>query len=159
MSGAKNHRGQFRDRICVTNWRETPDDDVNLVRARPKIFEGWGRLDQISTTRGRSRFSSDFGQYDPLKWPSHQITIRNPSDVFITSRHWVFAWRRYDQRQWFRILEVQTNDRYEEYIDLRCLIDEIKDPRADPAIMPINDKFEEPRPEPTISLGPKYGSY
>lgn len=127
--------GEMNRRIAVTNWRETPDDDVNLIRTRPVIFQAWARINDRPPTAANRFQRMDNYQADGLAVPTHFIVIRNPSDVSITTKHWIYATRRNGRREWFRITGIQHIDPDECWLSINCVLDEIHDKRSDPAVL------------------------
>lgn len=155
MIATKRRRdlGAMRHRIAVTNWRERPDDDVNLVRDRKPIFSCAAAIVERNFATSSQVGSYDQGQVNGLNVPTHTITIRNPSDVLITGRHWIYVERRFGQRQWFKVLVVKVADVREDYLDIDVKLDEVDDPRKDTTVLDANPSFEAPD-----IVGPKYGA-
>ncbi len=150
------HAGLLSSRIVVTSWREGPDADVNLLRSRPKVFECWALLETYDANTWVSRMvNMDNYQANPVPIATHYATIRNPSDVLITTLFWIYTVRKFGQLQWFRINSVNIHDQYEDFLKIALQLDEIKDPRADPTVVQTPAVFEEPELLP----GPRIGNY
>lgn len=129
----KKHIGKMRHRVVITNWIEAPDDDVNLVRTRPKIFEGWASIKERSFASQTQAAIYDHFKIDGLKSATHQFTIRTPSDVHITARHWLYVERRFGRREWYKIMSVGYADDRECMTTLECKLHEVDDDRTDEA--------------------------
>lgn len=147
-----------RNRVVVCNWRETPDDDVNLIRSRPKIYEGGARIKTLESISARRSAGFDGFRSTFDSEATHIIDIRNPSDVMVTPEHWVYVERRFNRREWYRIILVMylNNDPREDYLRLYCRLDEVRDERADPVTQPEPPEMEEPErdepPKPKAAL-------
>jgi hypothetical protein len=152
---------EMKNRITITNWRETPDDDVNLVRTRPKIFECWGHVKERGFEGSGYTRVADGVQYDQTYNPTHVVTIRNPSDVLITPKHWVYTTRRFDRREWYRIIHTKIENKGRDlFLVLYCTIDEVSEPkRADPAVLDLPDTFEQPPRETSAPVTARFGEY
>lgn len=162
VKGGRPKIGEMRrNRVVVCNWREMPDDDVSLIRSRPKIYEGGARIKTLESITARRSAGFDGFRSDVESSATHIIDVRNPSDVMITPEHWVYVERRFNRREWYRIVLVQAlnNDPREDYLRLYCRLDEVRDERADPVTQPEPPAIDEPErdapPKPKATLKKK----
>lgn len=131
--------GKMRHRVLVCAWTETPDEDVSIIRKRPGVFEAWAKLEPIKASRV---YDSKIAYGDENK-TTHEAYIRRPSDVFITSRHWVYTETR-GAKRWFRVHGVEEIEERGCYLKLLLRETEIDDPRRDPVTQKEPKNFEVP---------------
>ena len=132
--------GDLRHRVKLCAWLERPDADVSVIRERPPVAEVWA---SIKARRAWQEFGQNAdGGDDQLA--THEIVIRTPSDILITSQFWVFG-RSEARDQWWKVLRTEPYDwDTGSFLKLICAAREFRDRRADPvAVQQVpGDEFE-----------------
>jgi hypothetical protein len=139
--------GRMRQRVTVCAWVEVPDKDIDTVVTRPGVFACFASIVQLKALRILD-YRAAFGDDQAI---SHQITIREPSDVFVTTQHWIYHEDRF-QKRWFRVHAVdQVTDRHR-FLVLNCRQYDVYDSRLDPATQIAAPDQEAPLP-PITNIG------
>ena len=125
--------GSLKTRIAVTNYCLTPDNHTNLFDSREVIFTTYAckkplSLEAASRAMGFYSFQSEVNES-----PTHTFDMRNPPDMMINSKNWIYAKFRYGY-QWFQVMGAIPIDDDEQWVKVYTRLDETKDVRSDPVI-------------------------
>jgi head-tail adaptor len=131
--------GELNKRVWVCTTVEKPDMNVSTIKRRPGVIEVHARIRPL---RGQEilDYQAVLGEENK---PTTEITIRDPPDVKVDIRHWIYHEGLY-ARTWYKVRTVEDLGGVGLYLLMRCSVDQILDVRSDPATQETPRRWEDP---------------
>ena len=131
--------GELREQVWICTTVEKPDMNVSSIVKRPGVIEVRARVRPLSGDTILD-YQAVMGEQDK---PTMEVTIRNPPDVKVDIRHWVYHKGRF-ACSWLKVRTVEDMGGAGQFLLLRCSVDQVFDVRADPATQRQPPRWDDP---------------
>lgn len=138
--------GELRQRIFVTTKILYPDSDEKehrYIDERQVVLNTRAKIQPVSLNK--SPFAVIGYQHETKEGgaPTHYVYMRNPSDYMVCSKNYLF-YEFKKRRRWLKVNSAMPIDEKEKWLVLYCQIEDVDDPRADPATYSRAANFKTP---------------